>query len=72
MNEYLQVRRNGQIVLAASSHRKAKITEGDSLEVIVDHDGSIRLMPKRELDRSLVEKFQIDDVAWALKQKDRT
>ena len=70
--EYLQVRSNGQITLPASTRRKAKITEGDLLEAIVDADGTIRLVPKLTPDRSLAEKYQVDDVAWASKQKDRT
>jgi AbrB family looped-hinge helix DNA binding protein len=69
--EYLQVRSNGQITLPAPTRRKAKITEGDLLEAVVDADGTIRLVPKLALDRSLAEKYQIDDVAWALKQKDQ-
>ena len=47
MPEYLQVRSNGQITLPASTRRKAKITEGDLLEAIVDADGTIHLVPKR-------------------------
>jgi len=69
--EYLQVRSNGQITLPAPTRRKAKITEGDLLEAVVDADGTIRLVPKLALDRSLAEKYQLDDVAWALKQKDK-
>jgi AbrB family looped-hinge helix DNA binding protein len=70
MPEYLQVRSNGQITLPAPTRRKAKIAEGDLLEAVVDPDGTIRLVPKLALDRSLAEKYQLDDVAWALKQKD--
>jgi AbrB family looped-hinge helix DNA binding protein len=70
--EYLQVRSNGQITLPAATRRKAKIKEGDLLEAIVDTDGTIRPVPKLAPDRSLAEKYQIDDVAWALKQNDRT
>jgi bifunctional DNA-binding transcriptional regulator/antitoxin component of YhaV-PrlF toxin-antitoxin module len=51
--------------------RKAKITEGDLLEAVVDTDGTIRLVPKLALDRSLAEKYQLNDVTWALKQKDQ-
>jgi AbrB family looped-hinge helix DNA binding protein len=71
MPEYLQVRSNGQITLPAPTRRKAKITEGDLLEAIVEVDGTIRLVPKLALDRSLAEKYQLDDVAWAVKQKDQ-
>ena len=71
MPEYLQVRSNGQITLPAPTRRKAKISEGDLLEAFVDADGTIRLVPKLALDRSLAEKYQLDDVAWALKQKDQ-
>jgi AbrB family looped-hinge helix DNA binding protein len=70
MSDYLQVRSNGQITLPAPTRRKAKIKEGDLLEVVVDMDGTIRLVPKLAVDRALAEKYQLEDVAWALKQKD--
>ena len=69
MSEYLQVRSNGQITLPAQTRRKAKIKEGDLLEAVVDTDGTIRLVPKLAVDRAKAEKYQMDDVAWALKQK---
>lgn len=71
MPEYLQVRSNGQITLPAQTRRKAKITEGDLLEAVVDADGAIRLLPKLAVDRALAEKYQLDDVNWARKQKDQ-
>jgi len=71
MAEYLQVRSNGQITLPAPTRRKARIKEGDLLEAVVDADGTIRLVPKLALDRALAEQYQLDDVAWALKQKDK-
>ena len=70
MSEYLQVRSNGQITLPAHTRRKAKIKEGDLFEVVVDTDGTIRLVPKLAVDRALAEKYQLEDVSWALKQKD--
>jgi len=69
--DYLQVRSNGQITLPAPIRRKAKIAEGDLLEAVVEPDGSIRLVPKLALDRSLAEKYQFEDLAWAEKQKDQ-
>jgi AbrB family looped-hinge helix DNA binding protein len=69
MAEYLQIRSNGQITLPAQTRRKAKITEGDLLEAIVEPDGTIRLVPKLALDRSLAEKYQLNDVDWAGKPK---
>jgi len=69
MPEYLQVRSNGQITLPAPTRRKAKIAEGDLLEAVVDTDGTIRLVPKLALDRSLAEKYQLEDIDWAVKQK---
>ncbi len=69
MSEYLQVRSNGQITLPARARRKAKLNEGDLLEVIVEEDGSIRLVPKFPVDRALVEKYQLADINWAVKQK---
>ena len=71
MSEYLQVRSNGQITLPAPTRRKAKIKEGDLLEAVVDADGTIRLVPKLAVDRALAEQFQLDDVAWALNQKNK-
>jgi AbrB family looped-hinge helix DNA binding protein len=71
MPEYLQVRSNGQITLPAPTRRKAKIAEGDLLEAVVDTDGTIRLLPKLALDRTMAEKYQLEDIDWALKQKDQ-
>ena len=73
MPEYLQIGKNGQITLPAPTRRRAKIAEGDLLEAVVDTDGRTnRLVPKLALDRSLAEKYQLDDVAWTVRQKDRT
>ena len=73
MAEYLQVRSNGQITLPASTRRKANLKEGDLLEAVVEQDGSIRLLPKTMVDRALVEKLtekqQLQDIAWATKDK---
>jgi AbrB family looped-hinge helix DNA binding protein len=69
MAEYLQIRSNGQITLPAPTRRKAKLNEGDLLEVQVEEDGSIRLIPKLAVDRALAEKYQRDDINWAVKQK---
>jgi AbrB family looped-hinge helix DNA binding protein len=71
MPVYLQVRSNGQITLPAPIRREANIAEGDLLEAVVDPDGTIRLVPKQALDRSLAEKYQLDDIAWAEKRKDK-
>lgn len=70
MPEYLQVGKNGKITLPAPTRRKAKIAESDLLEAVVDTDGTIRLVPKLALDRSLAEKYQLEDIDWAVKQKD--
>ena len=69
MTEYLQVRSNGQITLPADTRRKAKLQEGDLLEAVVEKDGSIRLVPKTAVDRSLAEKHLLQDIAWAKQQK---
>ena len=69
MPEYLQVGKNGQITLPAPTRRKAKIAEGDLLEAVVDTDGTIRLVPKLALDRSLAEKYQLEDIDWSIRQK---
>lgn len=69
MSEFLQVRTNGQITLPAATRRKARLEEGDLLQAIVEADGSIRLVPKTAVDRELAEKYQLEDISWALKQK---
>ncbi len=69
MPEYLQVRSNGQITLPASVRQKAKLNEGDLLEIFVEEDGSIRLVPKFPVDRALAEKYQLADINWVVKQK---
>ena len=51
-NLLLQVRSNGQITLPASIRRQANLKEGDALEVVVEADGSLRLIPKAVIDRS--------------------
>jgi AbrB family looped-hinge helix DNA binding protein len=71
MSEYLQVRSNGQITLPAPTRRKAKLNEGDLLEVLVEEDGSIRLVPKLPVDRALAEKYQLADIDWVVNQKDK-
>ncbi len=52
MSIVLQVRSNGQITLPTLVRRQARLKEGDILEVIVEEDGSIRLVPKVAIDRS--------------------
>lgn len=69
MSEYLLVRTNGQITLPAVTRRKANVKKGDLLQAVVEQDGSIRLVPKTAVDRALAEKYQLEDVAWAMKQK---
>jgi len=69
MSQYFQVRSNGQITLPAETRRKANLKEGDLLEAIIEEDGSIRLLPKTAIDRTLAEKHQLSDIDWAIKQK---
>jgi len=49
------------------------LKEGDLMEAVVEQDGSIHLLPKTMVDRALVEKLtekqQLQDIAWATKQK---
>ena len=52
MSVVLQIRSNGQITLPSSIRKQAKLKEGDLLEVIVDEDGTLHLMPKLAVDRS--------------------
>lgn len=51
-NIILQIRSNGQITLPASVRREANLREGDTLEVVIEADGSLRLIPKIVVDRS--------------------
>lgn len=71
MPAYLQVRSNWQITLPASARRKAKLNEGDLLEIFVEEDGSICLVPKLPVDRALVEKYHLADISWVVKQKSK-
>lgn len=52
MSTVLQIRSNGQITLPTSIRRQAHLKEGDLLEVLVEEDGSLRLVPKIAIDRS--------------------
>jgi AbrB family looped-hinge helix DNA binding protein len=52
MSIVLQVRSNGQITLPTAIRRQARLKEGDILEIIVEEDGSIRLIPKVAIDRA--------------------
>jgi AbrB family looped-hinge helix DNA binding protein len=48
----LQIRSNGQITLPASIRRRANLQEGDALEVIINEDGALRLVPQTLVERS--------------------
>ncbi|MEW5828833.1 MAG: AbrB/MazE/SpoVT family DNA-binding domain-containing protein [Chloroflexota bacterium] len=48
----LQVRNNGQITLPSNIRKKANLKEGDLLAVIVEADGTLRLVPQFAIDRS--------------------
>jgi AbrB family looped-hinge helix DNA binding protein len=52
MSTILQIRSNGQITLPASIRRQANLKEGDALEVTVDENGVLHLVPKVLVDRS--------------------
>jgi AbrB family looped-hinge helix DNA binding protein len=51
-NTVLQIRNNGQITLPTSIRRKTNLKAGDILEVHIESDGSIRLIPQIAIDRS--------------------
>lgn len=51
-NTVLQIRNNGQITLPTSIRRKSNLKAGDILEVHIEEDGSIRLIPQIAIDRS--------------------
>ena len=48
----LQVKRNGEITLPFALRNKAKLKEGDLLEVILEVDGTVRLVPQRSANDS--------------------
>ncbi|MCX5971853.1 MAG: AbrB/MazE/SpoVT family DNA-binding domain-containing protein [Coprothermobacterota bacterium] len=48
----LQIRSNGQITLPAAVRSKANLKEGDLLEVVVEADGTVRLVPQIAVERS--------------------
>jgi AbrB family looped-hinge helix DNA binding protein len=50
-NMVLQIRSNGKITLPASVRRQANLKEGDLLEISVEADGAVRLIPKIAIDR---------------------
>lgn len=52
MSVFVQVRSNGQITLPTATRRQVGLKEGDLVEVIVEEDGSIRLIAKVAVDRS--------------------
>lgn len=48
----LRVRKNAQITLPARIRKAAHLEEGDMLEVRVDDDGTIVMVPKKLIDTS--------------------
>ena len=48
----LQVRSNGQITLPSGIRRKANIKEGDLLEIVLEADGTLRLVPQIAVNRT--------------------
>lgn len=72
MSEYVYIGSNGQITLPELTRCKAKLKEGDLLEIIVEADGTIRLVPKPAVDRALAEKYQLADIDWAAKRKGKS
>jgi antitoxin PrlF len=48
----LQIRSNGQVTLPVAVQRQAHLKEGDTLAVIVEPDGVLRLIPKIVIARA--------------------
>lgn len=71
IGNHLRVGKQGQITLPASIRRQANLVEGTVLEVSVDTDGSIRLVPIPAKVQALMEQAQLSDVDWALNQKEK-
>jgi len=69
IGNHLRVGKQGQITLPTSICSQANLAEGAVLEVLVDADGSIRLVPISAKVQALMEKAQLEDVDWALRQK---
>lgn len=69
MSEYLKIQINGQIILPASICTAVNLQEGDLLEVVVEENRSIRLIPQNAENRKMVEQAQLEDINWVLKHK---
>ena len=52
MTILLQMRSNGQITLPTAVRRQTNLQEGDLLELVVEPDGAIRLVPKVLIERA--------------------
>ena len=61
MKEYLEIGKNGQLMLPPSICRETKLEEGDLLKAVVDKDGSIHLIPLTIEERKRVEQSQLKD-----------
>jgi AbrB family looped-hinge helix DNA binding protein len=71
IGNHLRVGKQGQITLPSSICRQANLVEGTVLKVSVDADGSIRLVPIPAKVQALMEQAQLNDVDWALNQKEK-
>ena len=69
IGNHLRVGKQGQINLPTSICRQANLMEGAVLEVLVDAEGSIRLVPISADVQALIEQAQLQDVDWVLRQK---
>lgn len=52
MSILLQIRSNGQITLPTTIRRQTNLKEGDLVELVVEPDGVIRLVPKILVERA--------------------
>jgi AbrB family looped-hinge helix DNA binding protein len=48
----LQVKHNGEITLPSIIRDKANLKEGDLLEVVLEVDGTVRLIPQNAVDNT--------------------
>jgi AbrB family looped-hinge helix DNA binding protein len=65
MKEYVELGKDGQLILPASIRRAAKLQEGDVLKVVIDEDSSIHLMAVTAAEQKLIEQSQLKDIRKA-------
>jgi bifunctional DNA-binding transcriptional regulator/antitoxin component of YhaV-PrlF toxin-antitoxin module len=65
MKHYLELGKNGQLILPPSVCRQAELEEGIILKAVVDEDGSIHLVRLTIEERNRGDESQLKDIKWA-------